>query len=294
MSARLRDLTWVFALGLASALQAAPAAPARPAQAPKAALTTRLAPEPSTRELERINWMELREWVPVRSTTVLLPLGTLEPHGVTANGADIIAPVAIARALAPRLNAFIAPVVPYGVTGAMDAYPGSFTIPEDAYREYVRAVLVGLARNGFRNLILINGHGGKQTTVLSALVEEVGRAERARGLSVNWWSYCSDVTLEVFGQDGGHAGNNETAFMQAIDPTLVHPERYTGPELTSANPQPGTWSAYPFPSSIGLYKDGQGYPSFDAEQARRYFDKVNDKLGRLIEDTIRKWDLAGL
>ncbi len=27
-------------------------------------------PAPSTRELERINWMELREWVPSRSKTV--------------------------------------------------------------------------------------------------------------------------------------------------------------------------------------------------------------------------------
>jgi creatinine amidohydrolase len=43
---------------------------------------------PSTRELERINWMEFREWVPGRIQTVLLPLGTLEGHGVTANGAD--------------------------------------------------------------------------------------------------------------------------------------------------------------------------------------------------------------
>jgi creatinine amidohydrolase len=114
---------------------------------------------PSTRELERINWMEFREWVPARSETVLLPLGTLEAHGVTANGADILAPVAIARAIAPRLNAFVAPAVPYGYTGSLDAYPGAFTVPEDVYRAYVRSVLVGLARNRFRNLILLNGQG---------------------------------------------------------------------------------------------------------------------------------------
>ncbi len=294
MSPQRRGLASLLVLGVTSVANALPPAPAPPPQPRTAALTTRLDPDPSTRELERINWMELRAWVPARSTTVLLPLGTLEPHGVTANGADILAPVAIARVLAPRLNAFVAPVIPYGVTGAMDAYPGSFTIPEEAYREYVRAVLVGLARNGFRNLILINGHGGNQTALLSALIQEVGRAEHARGLVVNWWSYCSDVTLEVFGEDGGHAGNNETAFLQAIDPTLVHAERYTGPDMTTANPAPGTWSAYPFPSSIGLYKEGQGYPSFDAERARRYFDKVNEKVGRLIEDTVRKWDLAGL
>lgn len=251
------------------------------------------APSPRTRDLARVNWMELREWVPSRVTTVLLPLGTLEPHGVTANGADILAPVAIANEIAPRVNAFVAPVVPYGFTGSMDAFPGSFTVPEEAYRAYVRAVLVGLARNRFRNLVLINGHGGGQTAVLSALAQDVGREEKVRTLVVNWWSYCSDVTLEVFGEEGGHAGDNETAFLQAIDPSLVLPERYR-PELATAYPAPGTWSAYPFPSSIGLYKEGQGHPRFDAARARTYFAKVNDKLGRLIEDTIRKWDAAGL
>jgi creatinine amidohydrolase len=248
---------------------------------------------PSTRELVRINWMELREWVPARIDTVLLPLGTLEPHGVTANGADILAPEAIARALAPRVNAMIAPVVPYGFTGQLDAYPGSFTIPEDTYRAYVRAVLVGLARDKFKNIVLVNGHGGGQTAVLNALAQEVGREEHVRILVVNWWSYCSDVTLEVFGQDGGHAGDNETAFIQAIDATLVHPERYS-PEMTTAYPAPNTWSAYPFPSSIGLYKEGQGYPHFDLRQAQSYFAKVNDKLAELVESTIKKWNLAGL
>lgn len=246
---------------------------------------------PTTRELERINWMEFREVVPKRVDTVLVPLGTLEPHGVTANGADIIAPVAIARAIAARTNALIAPVIPYGITGSMDAYPGAFTVPEDVYRPYVKTVLLGLAKNHFRNIIMINGHGGPQTAVLNALGVEVGREAGVRTLVVNWWSYCSDITLEVFGEDGGHAGENENAFMLAIDPALVHKERYTGPNMTTANPAPGTWSAYPTPSSIGLYKEGQGYPKFDAVKAKRYFDLVNEKMGKLVEDTIQKWNM---
>jgi len=249
------------------------------------------APAPTTRELERINWMEFREVVPAAVDTVLVPLGTLEPHGVTANGADIIAPVAIARAIAPRVNAMVAPVVAYGMTGSMDAYPGAFTIPEEAYRPYVKAVLTGLARTGFRNIILVNGHGGPQTAVLAALGVEVGREARVRTLVVNWWSYCADVTLEVFGEDGGHAGENENAFMLAIDPALVQRERYSGPEMTTANPAPGTWSAYPAPSSIGLYREGQGFPTFDPVKATVYFERVNDKIARLVEDTIRKWNL---
>ncbi|MBC8645685.1 MAG: creatininase family protein [Thermoanaerobaculia bacterium] len=249
---------------------------------------------PATREMERINWMEFREWVPGKIQTVLVPLGTLEPHGVTANGADILAPVAMARDIAPRVNAMVAPAVPYGITGSLDAYPGSFTVPEEAYRPYVKAVILGMARNKFRNVILLNGHGGPQTAVLTALAAEAGREAGIRTLVVNWWSYCADVTQEVFGEAGGHAGDNETAYIQAIDPALVLKNRYTGPEMTTANPAPGTWSAYPNPSSIGLYKEGEGYPRFDAAKARTYFARVNEKVARLIRETIEKWDRAGL
>src|SRR2546421_8404027 len=248
---------------------------------------------PSTREMDRINWMEFSEWVPAKIDSVLLPLGTLEPHGVTANGTDIFAPVAIAKEIAPRVNSMIAPVIPYGYTGVMDAYPGSFTVPQDAYREYVRAVLVGLAKNKFKNIILLNGHGGGQTALLNALAQEVGRETETRILVVNWWSYCSDVTLEVFGQDGGHGAENETAYIMAIDPALVCKERYK-PEMATAIPPPNTWSAYPFPSSIMLYKEGQGYLKFDRAKAKTYFTKVNDKIAGLIEETIKKWEMAGL
>jgi creatinine amidohydrolase len=251
------------------------------------------AQSPTTRELERINWMEFRELVPAKITTVLLPLGTLEPHGVTANGADILAPVHMARDIAPRVNALIAPVVAYGFTGSMDAYPGAFTVPEDVYRPYVRAVLAGLARNKFRNIILLNGHGGGQTAVLNSVAAEVGRDMGVRTLVVNWWSYASDVTLSVFGEEGGHAGDNENAFMMAIDPALVHKGRYS-PDMATANPAAGTWSAYPNPSSIGLYKEGQGYPKFDLAKAKEYYAKVNDKVAKLIQEVIRKWDMAGL
>ena len=248
---------------------------------------------PSTREMERINWMEFGQWVPRKINTVLLPLGTLEAHGVAANGLDILAPLTMAREIAPRLNAMVAPAIPYGFTGILDAYPGSFTVPETAYRGYVRAVLVGLARNKFKNIVMLNGHGGGQTAILAALAQEVGRETYTRILAVNWWSYCSDVTREVFGEEGGHAGENETAYLMAIDPSLVQPENYK-PEMASAMPAPNTWSAYPFPSTIMLYREGEGYPTFDPVKAGTYFAKVNDKIARLIEETIRKWDLAGL
>jgi creatinine amidohydrolase len=240
-----------------------------------------------------INWMEFREYVPSKINTVILPTGTLEPHGVVNNGADITAPVALARKIAGEVNAMIAPIIPYGITGSMDAYPGAFSISEAAYRAYARDVMAGLAKNGFRNIIVINGHGGPQTAVLNQLATEIGQEKRVRTLVINWWSYATDVTLSVFGQDGGHAGWNETAFIQAIDPKLVHKDRYSD-DLATPNPAAGTYSAYPSPSSIGLYKEGQGYVKFDQAKAYEYFAKVTQKVAKLILEVRRKWDMAGL
>lgn len=247
----------------------------------------------STREMERINWMEFRDVVPSKINTVLLPTGTLEPHGVINNGADNTAPFALAKHIARRTNAMISPTLPYGITGGMEAYPGAFQITESAYRPFVKQILEGLAKNNFKNIIILNGHGGGQTAVLQAVAAEVSQEKKVRVLVINWWSFASDVTKEVFGEDGGHAGWNETAFIQAIDPTLVHPEKYNE-NMVTAYPVAGTWSANPFPSSIGLYQKGQGYPKFDQKKADEYFQKVTDKVANLIEEVVKKWDLAGL
>src|SRR5215213_4678649 len=176
----------------------------------------------STREMDRINWMEFKDTVPSKTDTVLLATGTLEPHGVINNGADNTAPTAMARTIARRTNAMIAPTLPYGITGSMEAYPGAFQITEAAYRPFVKQILEGLAKNGFKNIVILNGHGGGQTAVLNAVAAEVATERKVRTLVINWWSFAADETKEVFGEDGGHAGLNETAFIQAIDPTLVN------------------------------------------------------------------------
>ena len=55
-----------------------------------------------------------------------------------------------------------------------------------------------------------------------------------------------------------------------------------------------SWSAVPFPSSIGLYQKGQGYPKFDQAKADEYYKKVTDKVADLIVEVRGKWNLAGL
>jgi len=249
-------------------------------------------PAPTTREMGLLCWQEFQELVPARIRTVLVPMGSLEPHGVIPNGTDCLAPEAMARAIAERVDALIAPTLNYGMTAAMKAFPGAVSITEDAYEPFAEEILRNLADNGFKNIIILNGHGGN-TEALNQAATRVANRSRVRVLVVNWWTLADDITRDVFKQNGGHAGNNETAYVQAIVPAHIHPERYK-PEMASPNPQAGAYYAVPVMSTIGLYVKGQGYPTFDPAQAKDYFRKVNDRVAALVLDAIQKWDDAGV
>jgi len=264
------------------------AAVAAAAAAPAAAQTK----PPTTREMALLCWQEFGELVPARVRTVLVPFGSLEPHGVIPNGTDSLAPEAMARDIAARVDALIAPTLNYGMTEAMKAYPGAVSIAAETYAPFAEAVLDNLALQGFKNLIVLNGHGGN-TAVLNAAATKVANARRVRVLVVNWWTLADDITKAVFKQNGGHAGNNETAYVQAVMPQHVHPERYR-PEMAEPNAPPGAYYTVPVASTILLYEKGQGYPTFDAAQAKEYFRKVNDRVAELVLDTIGKWDAAGI
>jgi creatinine amidohydrolase len=247
---------------------------------------------PTTRDMNLMTWTEFQEVVPAKINTVLLPIGSIEPHGVIPSGTDSLAPSAMAVAIAVRLNSMIAPTLNYGITPAMKAYPGAVSITSETYAPFITQVLEGLADNHFLNIIVLNGHGGNTATVKEA-ANKVSSAKRVRILVVNWWSLADDITKEVFGENGGHAGNNETAYVQAIVPKHIHPERYSK-EMATPNALANSYYAVPVASSIGLYEEGQGYPTFDSKQAEEYFKRVNDRVAALVKDIIKKWDLAGL
>jgi len=245
---------------------------------------------PTTREMNLLCWQEFGELVPEQIKTALVPLGSIEPHGVIPNGTDNLAPESMARDIAERTNSLIAPTLNYGITPAMEAYPGAVSISSEAYKVFVRDLLSSLADNRFQNIILLNGHGGN-TAVLQSLVTEISNQKKVRILLVNWWSLTSDIAQDIFGNIGGHAASNETAYIQAQYPEHIHSERYSE-EMTMATSS--SWSASPVPYTISLYVDGEGYPTFDQGQADQYFERVNARIADLINDVIARWDRAGV
>jgi creatinine amidohydrolase len=237
------------------------------------------------RELQRLSWLKVRELVPSKIDTVIFPVGTVEAHGSSCLGTDNIIPEDIATALAERLNALVAPIVNYGITKSLLRYNGGSTVRPETFAAYIREILDSFADTGFRNVILMNGHGGNNGT-LKPVAYEFHAERKANIAVVHWWQLCHQMTEEFFEHAGGHAGTDETAMVMAIDPELVDEERYD-PDLAYTF-NPGA-DVYPVPGTILLYRKGEGYPEYDLQKAKEYRERVIAAVGDFVEEVLRKW-----
>ncbi|MFZ5980127.1 MAG: creatininase family protein [Candidatus Zixiibacteriota bacterium] len=242
------------------------------------------------RQLQKLNWLEVRELVPDKIDTVLFPVGTVEAHGTSCLGTDNYIPETISLGIADRLNALIAPTVNYGITKSLYRYNGSVTVNPDSFQAYIRDILDSLADIGFKNIILMNGHGGNNAP-LKNVAFDFHREKKKNIAVIHWWELCAKMTEEFFGHPGGHAGTDETAIIQAIDPALSGRNAYD-PEL--AYYYRSGADVYPVPGSILLYKEGEGYPEFDEVRAKDYRQEVIKYVGDFAEMVITRWRKFGL
>ncbi|MFO7675046.1 MAG: creatininase family protein [bacterium] len=242
---------------------------------------------PRSRLLEELNWQEFRELVPARLDAVILPVGTVEAHGVTGLGTDNQIPLAIARRIAPGVNALVAPAVAYGITRSLLAYPGSLTVTPATFEHYAFEVARGLAGAGFRRIIVLNGHGGN-TDALKSVAGRLGRECGARVMAIDWWTLCADDTRAVYGHDGGHGGTDETALVLADRPGDVRRE-LDRPDLAFVT-RPGLVTV-PSPGSVILYGRDEGRPDFDTGKAARLMELVCCRIEETVLAVFRGWDV---
>jgi len=136
--------------------------------------------------LDDMNWMDVESYLKHDDRIVVIT-GACEQHGYVSLLADIRAPLAIAQAACRRQNVLIAPPLPYGISPYFTAYPGTVSLRPEVFAAVVREVLEGLLAQGFRRILVSNGHGGN-TGVLVPLLVELGNAHPEAHFDLfQWW-----------------------------------------------------------------------------------------------------------
>ncbi len=119
---------------------------------------------------ENMNWMDVERYL-ARDDRIVVITGACEQHGYVSLLSDILAPVEIAEAACAQEDVLIAPPLSFGISPYFTTYPGTISLRPETFATVVREVLAGLVAQGFRRILVSNGHGGNTGVLIPVLVE---------------------------------------------------------------------------------------------------------------------------
>jgi creatinine amidohydrolase/Fe(II)-dependent formamide hydrolase-like protein len=190
-------------------------------------------------ELDRMSWPEVKAELDAGRDTVVIAFGATEQHGPHLPLAtDALIGDHLARLIADRLDAFVAPTVRIGCSEHHLEFPGTLSVSESTFHSVVADVVRSLARGGFRRIVLLPTHGGNFGPLAAAL-EQLGPidgVELCALTDLGALFAIAEVGVRehgvALGEGGLHAGEWETSMLMSIHPELVRLDKrqagYTG------------------------------------------------------------------
>jgi creatinine amidohydrolase len=180
-------------------------------------------------ELDALTWPQVRAEIEAGRDTVVVALGATEQHGHHLPLAtDALLGDHLARALADRLDAFLAPTLRVGCSAHHLGFAGTMSLSEDTFQAVVGDLVRSLSRGGFRRIVLVPSHGGNFAP-LAAAIARLDQPERVTALTdLGVLFQIARLGEREFGvplsEGGVHAGEWETSMLLAIHPELVRME----------------------------------------------------------------------
>ena len=222
----------------------------------------------SSMRISEMNWMMVEQYLR-RDDRAVLPLGCTEQHAYLSLSTDSILAERLAIEAAESLGVPVFPVLPYGITPYFRAFPGTITLRTETYMSVVGEILDALAEQGFKRVLVLNGHGGN-SPAQGFIGEWIGDHSAMRVKFHNWWN-----APKVW------------AAVQAIDPVASH----------------ASWMEnFPWTRLANVKMPAHQKPMSDAEKLRRVDPKsvrqyLNDgnyggRYERNDEEMMKIWRIA--
>lgn len=232
-------------------------------------------------------------WKTVRATdyeVAVLPWGATEahnyhlPYATDTIQCDHVAAEAAEQAWAEGTRVLVLPTVPFGVdTGHLDI-PGVVNMHPSTQAAVLEDVAESLVTQGFRKLVVLNGHGGN---TFKPLVREVQTAFDDLFICVAHWFEIGDWG-DYFDDLGDHAGEMETSVMLNAAPELVRPLEEAGDgtaRVFSIDALRSDWAWAERKWTAVTDDTGVGNPAAaSVEKGAAYLEEVTERLAALFTD----------
>lgn len=195
-------------------------------------------------QVEDLTWTELRDALAAGRSTLIIPVGGVEQNGPhMALGKHNLRAHALAARIAARLgNALVAPVVGYVPEGRISPptehmrFPGTISVPEDAFKAVIDATARSYRQHGFRDIVIV-GDSGNYQAALKAVADRLNRDWAGSPARAHYVGAYYDTVQGAYvkalhdrglsdAQIGTHAAVADTSLLMALVPGAVRPERF--------------------------------------------------------------------
>ncbi|MFK9093094.1 creatininase family protein [Bacillus salipaludis] len=182
------------------------------------------------RFLPRLTSTQVRD-LPKEDALVILPIGATEQHGphLPVYTDTILAETVLDEAfqhLSKDANIWTLPAIPFGKSDEHMDRPGTFSFSFDTLRSILLDLSRGVHANGFRKLVLFNGHGGNIDTLkLAARHVRIETGLMVFIINVGGLAIPASIISEEEMFMGIHGGDYETSLLMSSYPEWVQDDK---------------------------------------------------------------------
>jgi len=215
-------------------------------------------------------------------STCILPIGILEKHGPHGPiGSDLIKVREWSARATKKEYAVVFPDYFYGQINEAKQQYGTFSLPSSLVMELLEATCKEIGRNGFKKIIIVNGHGGNPQMIRYFIQNQL---EKKRDYAVYFFDPKTpkDVAEKASqlrkseAKFDMHGGENETSSLLYLRPDLVKLDKSTSESGENQNRLQLSNDLY---TAIWWYA---AYPNHYAGKA----EVSSIELGKLLTDSI--------
>lgn len=154
--------------------------------------------------LDELNWMDVEGYLKTEDRLIVV-LGATEQHGYLSLTTDVKIPLALADAASQQTGVLVAPPVNFGVSPYFLSYPGTISLRVSTFLDVVEDVVRSVYRQGFRRLLILNGHGGNDPA-RARLTELANDLPELQVIWYAWWTAHSvEAAAMKHGLKSSHA-----------------------------------------------------------------------------------------
>ena len=223
---------------------------------------------------------------------VVVPVGSIEQHGPHCPmDVDIVGPFYMAVEAAKRTDGFpliVAPPVWSGFTHYNMGFAGTISLRIETFLNLLKDICTSIHQNGFKRIILVNGHGGNDAPVRVA--RDVLAEDNIFVIGYSWWKMVEQEMLEWGDTDEGsvgHGGEWETSVQLHLREHLIRKDLINDDEF----PNPFSIDLQSFATFSERRRDTRDITgtmgsatAASSEKGRRVFELAVERLTRVATE----------